>query len=105
MKILFDQGTPAPLRQFLAKHSVVTVYEKRWNLLKNGDLIRLAEGEGFEVFVTTDSNLKYQQDLQTRTIAIVALLSTNWPKIRKKTLVVIAAIEAAAKGTYSEINI
>ena len=52
MKILFDQGTPSPLRKFLPKHSIVTVYEKGWNLLKNGDLIRLAEDEGFEVFVT-----------------------------------------------------
>ncbi len=97
MKILFDQGTPAPLRKFFPKHAVVTVYEKGWNQLKNGDLIRTAEDEGFDVFLTTDSNLKYQQDLKNRTIAIVALLSTSWPKIQKKISVVVSAVESAPK--------
>ena len=77
MKILFDQGTPAPLRSVLVNLSVVTAYEKGWSTLKNGDLILAAESEGFEVFVTTDSKLKYQQNLQRRTIAIVVLLSTS----------------------------
>lgn len=62
MRILFDQGTPAPLRKFLASHEVVTAYEQGWSTLKNGDLIAAAEAEGFEIFVTTDSNLKYQQN-------------------------------------------
>lgn len=57
MRILFDQGTPAPLRKFLPRHDVVTAYEQGWSTLKNGDLIAAAETEGFEIFVTTDSNV------------------------------------------------
>ncbi|MBI4178269.1 hypothetical protein HY522_02445 [bacterium] len=104
MKILFDQGTPSPLRNFFQNHSVVTVFEKGWNQLKNGDLIRMAEDEGFDVFVTTDSNLKHQQNLRNRSIAIVALLSTSWPKIQKKTALVVATVETATKGSYFEVT-
>lgn len=66
MRILFDQGTPAPLRKFLPNHEVVTAYEQGWSTLKNGDLIAAAEAEGFEIFVTTDSNIAYQQKLSGR---------------------------------------
>jgi predicted nuclease of predicted toxin-antitoxin system len=71
MKILFDQGTPAPLRHSLAGHSVATAFEKRWDKLENGDLIRAAESEAFEVLITTDQNLNYQQNLRGRTLAIL----------------------------------
>ena len=84
MKILFDQGTPAPLKNFLPGQSVATAFEMGWNRLENGDLIRSAEAEGFQVLVTTDSNLKYQQNLRDRKIAIVVLLSTSWPKIQAR---------------------
>ena len=63
MKILFDQGTPVPLRQYLAGHSVDTASEKGWSDLDNGDLIDLADQEGYEVFVTTDQGMRYQQNL------------------------------------------
>ena len=63
MKILFDQGTPVPLRQHLAGHSVDTALEKGWSDLDNGDLIDLAAQEGYEVFVTTDQGMRYQQNL------------------------------------------
>ena len=81
----------------------MTVFEKGWNQLKNGDLIRMAEDEGFDVFVTTDSHLKYQQNPRSRSIAIVVLLSTSWPKIQKKTSLAVAAVEAATRGSYSEV--
>ena len=63
MRVLFDQGTPVPLRQFLASHTVTTVYEQGWSTTRNGDLLRLADQQMFEVFLTTDHNLKYQQNL------------------------------------------
>ena len=63
MRILFDQGTPVPLRQSLTHHEVTTAYERDWSTLKNGELLDTAEKQGFEVLVTTDSNLKYQQNL------------------------------------------
>jgi len=80
--VLFDQGTPAPLRNHLPDHHVSTVYELGWNNLKNGELLQQAEFSGFEVLVTTDQNLRYQQNLADRTIAIVVLSTTSWPRIR-----------------------
>jgi hypothetical protein len=64
MRILFDQGTPVPLRRFLSGHDVATAYERGWSSVTNGDLIRLAEQEGFELLITTDTNLRVQQNLQ-----------------------------------------
>lgn len=82
MKVLFDQGTPAPLRKHLTSHDVDTVYENGWSQLENGKLLVQAENSGYEVFVTTDQNLKYQQNLTTRQISIVVLTSTSWPQIQ-----------------------
>src|SRR6266571_8892530 len=84
MKILFDQGTPAPLRDALANHSVTTAFEKGWSDLENGDLIRAAEAENFNALITTDKNLKHQQNLRGRKLAILVLPTTSWPKIQKQ---------------------
>ena len=73
MRILFDQGTPVPLRQSLSAHSVSTAYELGWATLKNGELLSSAEERGFEVLITTDTNLRYQQNLAVRRIAVVVL--------------------------------
>jgi hypothetical protein len=59
MKILFDQGTPVPLRQFLKDHTVKTAYEEGWSALSNGDLLTEAENAGYQLLVTTDQNLRY----------------------------------------------
>jgi len=69
VRVLFDQGTPVPLRQSLAHHEVTTAYEREWSRLKNGELLDEAERQGFEVLGTTDSKLKYQQNLKSRQIA------------------------------------
>ena len=66
MKILFDHGTPAPLRRHLPKHSVDRSAERGWELLENGELIIRAEEEGYEVIVTTDQSMRYQQNLAGR---------------------------------------
>jgi len=68
MRILFDQGTPVPLRNALIGHKVLTVFELGWHHLGNGDLLNAAEDAGFEVLVTTDQRLKYQQNLSHRTV-------------------------------------
>jgi hypothetical protein len=105
LNILFDQGTPAPLRNWLGQHKVVTAYERGWDTLSNGDLIQSAENDGFELLVTTDKNLKYQQNLTGRRIAIAVLRSANWPKIQARILEVVAAIDAVQPGAYVEISI
>lgn len=99
MKILFDQGAPAPLRFALSNHVVVTAFEKGWSNLSNGDLLREAEDE-FGVLVTTDRNLEYQQNLKGRKIAIVVLPTTSWPKIKPHQGKVAVAIENIKSGDY-----
>lgn len=105
MKILFDQGTPVPLRRSLTAHVVETAHERGWSQLQNGVLISTAEQQGFEVFITTDRNLKYQQNLADRRLAIVVLLSTSWPRIQRALPRVLEAIEASTPGSYCEVKI
>lgn len=100
MRILFDQGTPAPLRQALPQHEVETAYERGWSTLANGALLAAAEAAGFELFVTTDLNLQHQQNLAERTIAIVVLSTTSWPRIRAALEDVSRAIEQSATIRY-----
>jgi hypothetical protein len=83
MHVLFDQGTPVPLRKFLQNHQVETAFERGWAALKNGELLDRAEQFNFEVFITTDQNLCFQQNLVERKIAIIVLSSTSWPRIQK----------------------
>ena len=105
MRVLFDQGTPAPLRHLLPSHEVSTAYERSWSTLKNGELLAAAEGQGLEVLVTTDTNLKYQQNLASRSIAIVVLSTTSWPRIKAAAEIVVSAINAATPGTYVEVAV
>ena len=86
-------------------HTVETAYERGWSELQNGELIAAAEAAGFEVFVTTDRNLKYQQNLTARTLSIVVLLTTSWPRIQLSLPAVLAALERAHAGAYQEVHI
>jgi predicted nuclease of predicted toxin-antitoxin system len=105
MRILFDQGTPVPLRRFLTDHGVATAYERGWSCLTNGDLISLAEQEGFDLLITTDRNLRYQQNLQGRSVAILVLTTTSWPRILQATERIVAAITQIEAGGYQELMI
>jgi hypothetical protein len=105
VRVLFDQGTPAPLRQLLSQHEVSTAYERGWSTLKNGELLVVAEAQGFQVLVTTDTKLKYQQNLASRTIAIVVLSTTSWPRIKAAAELVTSAIDAAAPGKYADVSV
>lgn len=105
MKILFDQGTPVPLRKLLPEHLVVTAYERGWQTLENGSLIAAAESDGFEVIITTDQNLKYQQDLSNRSISIVVLSSTSWPRIRENVTAIQKGLDRVLPSSFLEIKI
>nr|VFK56798.1 MAG: hypothetical protein BECKTUN1418F_GA0071002_109510 [Candidatus Kentron sp. TUN]VFK60412.1 MAG: hypothetical protein BECKTUN1418D_GA0071000_11234 [Candidatus Kentron sp. TUN]VFK63613.1 MAG: hypothetical protein BECKTUN1418E_GA0071001_10924 [Candidatus Kentron sp. TUN] len=95
MRVLFDQGTPVPLRHHLSGHQVSTAYELGWSNIENGDLLRQAENHDFEVLVTTDTNLKHQQNLANRRIAIVVLGSTSWLRIQRVLHDVLNAVDNA----------
>jgi hypothetical protein len=79
MRVLFDQSTPVPIRPLLAGHSVRTAAQERWDTLKNGDLLSAAQAAGFDVLLTTDKNIRYQQNLTGRTIAIVVIGRPTYP--------------------------
>jgi hypothetical protein len=105
MKILFDQGTPVPLRQYLTSHIVDTAFERGWSALHNGALLDVAEQEGYELLITTDQNLRYQQRLADRQLAFIVLLSTSWPRIQLRVDTIRAAVASSVVGGYQEIPI
>jgi predicted nuclease of predicted toxin-antitoxin system len=105
MKVLFDQGTPAPLRHHLPGHTVATAYEAGWSMLANGELLQAAQDNGFEVLVTTDQNLPYQQSLTGRPIAVVVLGSTSWPKMQARLADIAAAVGSARPGQSTLVPI
>ena len=105
MTVLFDQGTPVPIRSYLTNHTVKTAYELGWDRLENGNLILEAEAQSYQVLLTTDRNLRYQLNLKDRKIGIVVLLSTSWPRIQKVIVKVVSAVDSSTPGSYIEIDI
>ncbi len=105
MRILFDQGTPAPLRQHLGDHTVDTVAERGWSELGNGELLERAESEGYDILVTTDQNMRHQQNIADRQLAVVVLLSTAWPYVRLRTEEIRAALNGVRVGEFMEVKI
>jgi hypothetical protein len=99
MKILFDHGTPVPLRHQLSGHEISTAYEMGWATLSNGDLLAAAE-KSFDAFITTDQNLRYQQNLAGRRLAILVLPTTSWPEIQKHTNKVADSVNALKPGDF-----
>jgi hypothetical protein len=79
MRILFDHGTPSPLSSFLTEHTVKKTKDLGWDALSNGELLTAAETDGFEIFLKTDKNIRYQQNLADRIIAIVVPSNSRWP--------------------------
>ena len=105
MLILFDKGTPRPLRRRLFGHEVETSVERGWDTLVNGVLMDRAEEAGFEVLLTTDQSIRYQQDMSNRQIAVVVLMNTSWPHIARNTEVVRIALEGLQPGALKEVQI
>lgn len=104
MRVLFDQGTPAPLRHALVGHSVETAYGRGWSNLSNGELLNAAEGASFDLFVTTDQNLHYQQNLSGRRLAVLVLPTTRWPIIQRHVPEIVTAIGSIQPGEFRELS-
>lgn len=101
MLILFDKNVPVGLRHFFPEHEVRTIAESGWSeQLENGDLLRAAEGSGFDVIVTSDQNIRYQQNLRGRKAALVVLASNRWRTVQKYVPAIADAVEEAAPGSY-----
>jgi hypothetical protein len=105
MRILFDNGVPRGLARFLSGHSVEEARARGWEELANGELIDAAEGAGFEILVTTDKNIRYQQNLRARKIGLVVLEHSQWPMVRLVADKIVAAVDAAMAGGYVEVEV
>ena len=105
MRILFDHGTPRPLRHYLSEHAVDTAVERGWSELSNGELLDHAEREGFHVLITTDQNMRYQQNLSRTRMAIVVLLSNRWPRVRLRIDEIRAVLDGMQPGELKEVPI
>lgn len=102
MRVLFDQGTPAPLRHALPDHEVRTAFEMGWSTISNGELLRSAE-QHFDVFITTDKNLQHQQNLDERQLGIVVLPTTSWPVLQAHLAILVEAIASIQPGQLIEV--
>src|SRR5664279_1955200 len=86
MLIIFDQATPVPIRPYLEGHTVRTAAQQGWDKLKNADLLTAAEKAGFDILLTTDKNMRHQQNLAGRKIAVLVLGQQQWPRRRPHTV-------------------
>jgi len=105
MLILFDHSTPAPLIPFLEGHTVTKAKDAGWDKLANGELLKAAQEAGFELLVTTDKNMAFQQDLKSRTIAVVVLGDSQWTVVQRYVRKIAASVNAAAPGSFVEVDI
>jgi len=104
MKILFDQSTPRPLKNYLYPHVVTTSFQMKWGAKENGDLIGAAEAAGFDLLITADKNWKYQQNLSGRKVAIIVLMVNDWKKIQPSVGLVQDAVAKVAAGSFIEVE-
>jgi hypothetical protein len=103
VKVLLDACTLRSLRGFLPGHAISTAQEVGWGALKNGDLLRQAEGQ-FEAFISTDQNLKYQQQVVGRKLAILVLPTNDWPTIRSKGAEIATKVATLKPGDFVELD-
>ena len=102
MRILFDKNVPVGVRCFLSHHDVTTFVETGWPIqLENGELLKAAEVAGYDVLVTSDQNISYQQNLKGRNLALVVLGSNIWPIVSNHGAGIAAKADAATPGSFA----
>jgi len=105
MRVLLDNGVPRGVARYLTSHSVEEARVRGWEELANGDLIDAAEQAGFEVMVTTDKNIRYQQNLKARKLSLIVLEHAQWPMVKLVVENIVDAVNAAAPGSYGEVAV
>ncbi len=103
MRILFDVNVPEPLRRYLAEHNVDTADEKGWARIRNGNLLDNAERDGYEIVITGDQNMRYQQNMAGRQVAVIVLLSNRWPRVQLRIEEIRASLEGLEPGEVREV--
>jgi predicted nuclease of predicted toxin-antitoxin system len=107
VRVLLDHNPPHKLRtslSALSTHEIVTASYMGWGELKNGELLQVAEENRFEVFVTADQTLAYEQNLTGRRLAIVALSANNWPIIKNRISQILDAINNTPPGSFNTLD-
>jgi len=106
MRILLDHSVPRGLAKLLIGHSVMAARDMGWERLANGQLLKAAEESGFDVLLTTDQNIRYQQNMTSRTIALVVLCgSSKWSRVRRHAVRIADSVNLATSGGYAEVHI
>ena len=105
MLILFDQATPVPMIPYLKGYEIRTAAQQGWDRLRNGELLSVAEKAGFDLLLTTDRNMPYQQNLEGRRIAVIVLSCQQWPRLRPHVQLVADALARVKPGSYFELDI
>ena len=105
MRILFDHGTPSGIARSLTGHEVTEAIELGWHKISNGELLKAAETGGFDLLLTTDKRIRYQQNLTSRKIALVVLGNSTWRVVRLYLDRVVLAVSTATPGSYTEVEI
>jgi len=104
MKIIFDENVPWPLQRFFSGHIVSSVQMEGWSGKENGTIIELIDNR-FDVFLPADKNLRYQQNLKTRKIAMVELPTNRWPIVQQMITRIVSAVENAHPGSYTILEV
>jgi hypothetical protein len=105
MRVLFDHGTPSGIARSLSGHDVTEAIERGWDRISNGELLKVAEAAGFDVLLTTDKGIRYQQNLTGRKIAIVVLGNSTWRIVRLYLDRIASVVAEATPGSYAEVDI
>ena len=104
MKVLVDECVPLKLVRLLTGHTFATAQQKGWGGFQNGRLLALAEPE-FDLFLTSDRNLQYQQNLKGRKIAILLLSTNHWPTLQRQVPLVQAALDKIRPNEFVRAEI
>ena len=104
MKVLFDHNVPHKLRRSITAHIVETADGMRWTELENGELLAEAERAGFDVMITGDKNLSYQQNLSHRKLALIVLDTNDWNVIKLNTSPVLVALDRVTPGSFQIVR-
>ncbi len=105
MRVLFDNGVPRGVAEGLLDHDVAEARSLGWDRLRNGELLRAAEEAGFDVLITTDRNLRHQQNMSGRQLAIVVLGNSRWRLARRAIADIVAAVAESTPGDLREVEI
>jgi hypothetical protein len=105
VKILFDANTPAPLAHFLRGHEVVRADELGWQGLEDRALLDAAEDAGFDLLLTCDQNVQYQQNFASRKLALVVLSSNHWPTLRRVAARIASAVDFVQTGQIVRVDV